>query len=128
VFSDGYGNLGNSDEIEDLKDFMGFDEFSRYRERLSRELGGVYAKMMEEPNIEGVRTSGAVDEVVRELKRLQPEIFKRGEEEEVKWILAMFEKELKLKFGGLRLVEKELLPLGILTILRRRRVAWEMVL
>ena len=41
----------------------------------------------------------------------------------MRWILQMYEKELMEKCGEMSIVEKNLLPLGILTILRKKKVA-----
>jgi hypothetical protein len=46
----------------------------------------------------------------------------------MEWLLQFYERELLEKCGGMSIVEKNLLPLGILTILRKKKVAWQMVL
>lgn len=47
---------------------------------------------------------------------------------EMKWLLQLHSEELFAKCGELSIVDKNLLPLGILTILRKRKVGWQMLL
>jgi hypothetical protein len=71
-----------------------------------------------------------VDTAIRTLVLAIPDGEKErgGLKEELRWILQMYESELMERCGGMSCVDKELLPLGVLTILRKRRVAWQMVL
>jgi hypothetical protein len=47
---------------------------------------------------------------------------------ELMWLVQYFEGELFELFGGLEVVDKGLLPLGVLKALRARKVTWQMVL
>jgi hypothetical protein len=49
-------------------------------------------------------------------------------DEEIKWLLQYYAKELEEKCGELTVVDRKLLPLGVLTILRKRKVSWQMAL
>jgi hypothetical protein len=48
--------------------------------------------------------------------------------QEARWALQMYRDGLRRDYGGLHLVDKEHLPLGVLTLLRSRAVTWTMVL
>lgn len=45
-----------------------------------------------------------------------------------KWIMHLYAEELKQRFGALSIVEKNLLPGGVMRMLRRKKVAWQLVL
>jgi hypothetical protein len=47
---------------------------------------------------------------------------------EKKWIVDLHATELFEKCGGLSLVEKSFLPLRVLTMMRTKKVTWQMVL
>ncbi len=128
VYTDEYGDIPSSASLRDLQSFMTFEEFMKYRETLDERLARVYSSMMEVPYVRHVRSSRRVDDVVMELVDSDKGLEKGGMAEEVRWTLQMYERELMDMCGGLRVVDKQLLPLGILTILRKRKVAWQMVL
>lgn len=69
-----------------------------------------------------------VSQTMSTLVTSHPELEAGNMKGEMIWILHTHEKELVEKCGGMSIVEKNLLPLGILTILRKKRVAWQMVL
>jgi hypothetical protein len=58
----------------------------------------------------------------------QPELQWGNMDPEMKWLLQLHSEELFAKCGELSIVDKNLLPLGILTILRKRKVGWQMLL
>jgi hypothetical protein len=113
---------------EDLDTFISMEEFTRYRETCSPELLDAYNHLMEAPLKKDVVISRRVKEDLKTLGQVRPELDLSELDGETKWLLQMYERDLFEKFGGLSLVEKDLLPLGILTILRKRRTAWQMVL
>jgi hypothetical protein len=47
---------------------------------------------------------------------------------ERKWIIQLYSADLFKRFGGLDIVDKGLLPLGVMTMLRNKNVTWQMVL
>jgi len=127
VFPDEYGTslFATTDPVvspDELDTFMSRDEFVSLRESISPELTQVYKELMQAPGKKQIDISSNARKIIRELD------VSSGEEEELRWMLQMYEKELVEMCGGLRIVEKNLLPLGILTILRKRKVVWQMVL
>jgi hypothetical protein len=81
----------------------------------------VYKELMQVPRKKPIEMSTQARKTARELNM-------SSDDDEELWMLQMYEKELVEMCGGLRIVERNLLPLGILTILRKRKVAWQMVL
>jgi hypothetical protein len=127
VFPDEYGTslFATTDPVvspDKLDTFMSRDEFVSLRESISPELTQVYKELMQAPGKKPIDISSNARKIIRELD------VSSDEEEELRWMLQMYEKELVEMCGGLRIVEKILLPLGILTILRKRKVVWQMVL
>jgi hypothetical protein len=47
---------------------------------------------------------------------------------EKKWFLQLYANELLEDFGGLSLVDKQFLPVGVLAMMRGKKVSWNMVL
>ena len=105
----------------DLHTFMSFEEFVRWREAASPGLCRVYKDLMRVPEKTEVEKSNKVKDALcdRNLEDL---------DEETKWVLQFYAKELFEMCGELSIVDRNLLPLGILTILRKRKVTWQMVL
>jgi hypothetical protein len=47
---------------------------------------------------------------------------------EKKWFLQLYARELLENFGGLSLVDKQFLPVGVLAMMRGKKVSWNMIL
>lgn len=125
IYTDAYGESSITSKLEgELETFMSKEEFISSRESTSPELAGLYVELMEVPVKKRIVTSSRVTRTIRKLEMMQPEL---PNEAEMEWLLQMYEKELLVKCGEMSIVEKNLLPLGILTILRKK-VAWQMVL
>ncbi|PVH74284.1 hypothetical protein DL98DRAFT_519356 [Cadophora sp. DSE1049] len=128
IYTDEYGDANTSSAPSDTDPFMSFEEYISCRESVSPELQCAYQDLMGVPRQQQVVTSEEVIQAIRQLEKWQPELVTDSMRGEMKWLLQMHEKELLEKCGGMSIVEKNLLPLGILTILRKKRVAWQMVL
>ncbi|CZR69054.1 uncharacterized protein PAC_18955 [Phialocephala subalpina] len=128
IYTDEYGEGDPSAVLEDADTFMSMKEFISVRESTSPELHSAWEELMEVPHKKEIVASSEVMQSLRSLTFSQPELRGNGMESEIRWILQMHEKELTEKCGGTSIVEKNLLPLGILTILRKKKVAWQMVL
>ena len=109
-------------------DFFPFDEYARHRERTSVALRATYETLMERPRARGVCTSERVREELRRLERADPEAGYGSLDEETRWIVQFYADELFRCCGGLSLVERRALPLGVLAMLKSRRVTWQLVL
>lgn len=108
-----------------LGEFMPLEEFGRYREVSSGELQGTYAHLMSVPEREGLALSKGVEQGISKLE----EDASAGQlDEEKRWILQLYADELMESCGGLSLVDKQFLPVGVLNMMKGRKVTWKMIL
>lgn len=98
--------------------FLSWEDYTRYRLVTSEPLQLVYKRLMEVPEEREIELSIDDGGVVYSMKWSAEE----------KWLVAMYKKELEAGVGGLRLVEPGFLPLGVLTMMRKKKVTWQMVL
>lgn len=115
---------------EQAQEFMSFEDFTATRECTSSSLSQVYRGFLQQPLDGGITVSSRIR---RSLKRLDsvPEGLDVGagtEVAELIWTVQFFEDELFDQFGGLELVDKTLLPLGVLKAMKAKKVTWQMVL
>ncbi|KAL2018034.1 hypothetical protein VTK56DRAFT_1350 [Thermocarpiscus australiensis] len=108
-------------EFEDLwnEPFMSLEEFTRYRERTSRSLGETYLALMKLPETTRVEPSGEVKAALA-YEEAWDEL---GDYE--KWVVQLYHKDMVRRFGGLDVVDKGLLPTGLITMLRESRFRWQ---
>ncbi|KAL2185352.1 hypothetical protein L209DRAFT_733219 [Thermothelomyces heterothallicus CBS 203.75] len=107
----------------EMTTFFSLEEYSRYRERWSSDFLKTFEKLICVPEMEGITLSKEVESGLRaflaDCVRLDAE---------KKWLLQLYAKELLDNFGGLNLVDKKFLPVGVLTMMRGKKVSWNMVL
>jgi hypothetical protein len=113
---------------QDVDTFFSMEEYTHARESLSLALCFAYKDLMRVPESKEIVMSRNVTDELANHALLQPELCLDDMEPEMKWLLQLHSEELFAKCGGLSIVDKNLLPLGILTILRKRKVGWQMVL
>lgn len=108
-------------EWDDLKDadFMSHEEYVRYRERTSTLLLNTYNRLMAEPTEKDVELRGEVKAV------LQSDGEWYGLSGYDRWVVQLFHKDMIARFGGLNVVDKGLLPLGLMSMLRESRFKWQ---
>ncbi|KAL5623655.1 hypothetical protein FOBRF1_002905 [Fusarium oxysporum] len=124
VSSKTFKNLLSTEELEN---FFSIKEYAKHRELTSNALLKAYMALKTVP----VDISPDLDaDVSWTLKStLGANLNNSGSKtKEVRWALQMYRDVLRRDYGGLRLVDKEHLPLGVLTLLRSRAVTWTMVL
>jgi hypothetical protein len=114
-------NLFVGSEWDDLKDqeFMSFEEFCRYRERTSKLLCDTYNRLVAAPRAVDVELKG---EVKAALAREEDWDEMDGYD---KWVVQLFHKDMIKRFGGLNIVDKGLLPMGLMGMLRQSRFKWQ---
>ncbi|KAK7739098.1 hypothetical protein SLS62_011298 [Diatrype stigma] len=106
--------------------YFSFEEYTRYRETTDIHLGKTYAELLGAPATWTPFLDGGVKRVLSQIG-----IGEEGSDarsKEIRWALQMYGSELNEKYGGFRLVEEKYLPLGLLTMMRKRAVRWNMVL
>lgn len=116
--------------------FLSFEEYTKYRERTSNALSSAYLQLISGANerrvditvgreARGTRGRGSRGRGggrggcgvrVREDKELT---------EYQKWIVQLYGSDMEKRFGGLNVVEKGLLPTGMVNMFRESRFRWQ---
>ncbi len=107
----------------DLKTFFSLEEYSRYRERQSRNFFATFERLVSVPETEEIALSKEVESGLREFLADSVRL-----DSEKKWFLQLYARELLEDFGGLSLVDKQFLPVGVLAMMRGKKVSWNMIL
>ena len=94
-------------------DFMTFEHYTRHREQTSSLLLETYEKLLAEPKNKPVKL--AYENEVADLDELT---------EYQRWVLHLYGAEMRRRFGGLSVVEKRLLPTGLVQLFMQRRMRW----
>jgi hypothetical protein len=103
--------------------FITYEEFTRHRECTSLELQSLYIKLMTVPTELKARLTHKVSNALSTLYDRVP-----SRSAKVEWIIQVHSEELFETFGGLSIVDKGYLPLGVLAMMRQKKVTWTMVL
>ncbi|KAF2269164.1 hypothetical protein CC78DRAFT_575267 [Lojkania enalia] len=108
---------GDGTESEADEPFMSFEEYTRYREEVSMHLRNAYTNLLECPPEERVDTTIELNSALRS----------RGLESSPYWIWIynLYAGDMKQRFGGLQLGERDLLPVGLVDVLKSEKVRWE---
>ena len=137
----GYGMVdryGSRESAEDLKQrlkmtgdepFMSLEEYLKYREYCSLNLGHAYEKLLKVPQEVGV------DEMpdYKPLLATVPHEERRGSIKRQfqtmdpywKWIVAVYGKEIMDAYGGLQMLDPAQVPLGVVSIMKSSKVQWQ---
>lgn len=109
----------------EVNTFMSLEEYSRFRETTSSALGDTYRWLQAVPDEQTIALS---KEVELALAKLGDQVERSTLDGEKKWILQLYAQELFETCGGLSLVDKQFLPVGVLSMMRGKKVTWQMVL
>ncbi|KAL8773571.1 MAG: hypothetical protein Q9209_001676 [Squamulea sp. 1 TL-2023] len=110
--------------------FMSLEEFNLYREETSTALLNAYRSLRQEPTVKDV---GFTSDVLAALMRL-PDLRETSSgihstlgsmTSYYKWVAQLYGGDVLKKFGGLRMGEKKLLPIGLVTMLKGEKVRWQ---
>lgn len=110
---------------EEMDRFMTIDEWNKLREEESYCYALLYEKLMNVPTCVGPRTTAVVSDAISDARQ-DFDLGRLGIETE--WILSLYAEELMRDFGGLNLVDKQYLPMGVLDMIKGKKVRWQMVL
>ncbi|KAF4982105.1 hypothetical protein FZEAL_2211 [Fusarium zealandicum] len=131
-------NPGWAPESEhDRSNFMSFDEYVTYREHFyfelddaDLELGQVFKRLMRRPEEKSVESDDS--KVSTALEQLRGQFNLRGitqswgsMEPYWRWVAMMYGPELVDRFGGMNIVDPGLLPMGMVSMFRDKRVKWQ---
>ena len=124
---------------EDRAVFMPFDEFVRYREELnlsdfqpsgeSAQVQDAFRVLMRKPQPEVIEPD--TSPVMAAVTALSPEAAKgifsnwHAMTPYWKWVAMMYGPEIIERFGGLDVVDPGLLPMGMVSFFRERRITWQ---
>lgn len=67
-------------------------------------------------------------EVEQGLAKLEDDVGTGQFDAEKRWVLQLYADELLETCGGLSLVDKQFLPVGVLNMMKGKKVSWQMVL
>ena len=99
-------------------------EFTQYRELTSVGLKNAYERLCQTPGKDDINISSDVSAAMAKVAYLEW----RGLDSDQKWLIQLCSPELLQQFGGLNIVDKGLLPLGVMKMLRSKKVTWQEVL
>lgn len=104
-------------DAEGDEPFMSFEEFTRYREETSAHLRDAYSNLQECPPEEQVETPPEILAALRERSLEETPYWL--------WIYNLYGGDITKRFGGLQFGERDLLPVGLVDVLRSEKVRWE---
>ncbi|KAI9163662.1 putative ubiquitin-protein ligase [Paramyrothecium foliicola] len=111
----------------ELDEFFSVEEYRKGRETNSAAFLQAYQTLHKVPKANTPVLDPDIQNVVRYELNLKSKD-KTGKAQETRWALQMYGDSLRKDYGGLRLVDKEYLPLGVLNLMRSKAVRWNMVL
>ncbi|KAK4101342.1 hypothetical protein N658DRAFT_506941 [Parathielavia hyrcaniae] len=123
VYPDGKTAEVSSISESEMTTFFPLEEYSRFRETRDSRFLRMFQKLVTVPETEGIVLSKEVESGLREFLADNVRL-----DLEKKWFLQLYATELLEDFGGLNLVDKQFLPVGVLTMMRGKKVNWNMVL
>jgi hypothetical protein len=131
-FNDGFvyrqGNKDPNFIPQDGNVFFSFEEFVRYREEFACDYKGnlvsVFADLMDNPEKEGIEMSEEEESELAQLCK-EGEEGRWAEDGYARWVVMLFGEEMRERFGGYNVVEKWLLPMGMVGLFRSGRVQWQ---
>ncbi|KAL5330177.1 hypothetical protein ACEPPN_003702 [Leptodophora sp. 'Broadleaf-Isolate-01'] len=108
----------------DSRKFMSMEEYTRYREEYycgyEGNLLSVYNDLLQKPGPDDVDISADEETVLDGLSGINEQ-----DEGYMKWVALLYGPDMVERFGGLKIVEKGLLPMGMVTLFRSGRVKWQ---
>jgi hypothetical protein len=97
---------------------MTMEEFTRYREQTSTDLHYAYMKLLDEPREIGVNRTSDVAALIDAPAWSRLSSYQR-------WIIQLYAPDMIAHFGGLNVVDKGLLPTGMVSMFRESRFKWQ---
>ncbi len=97
--------------------FMSLDEYRRYSEETSTHLHQAYTDLLRPPPSAIVVTTPDIQNAEWKLP-ISANMYER-------WVLHLYGADIIRKYGGLALGEKELLPIGLASMLHSEKIRWQ---
>jgi hypothetical protein len=121
--------------LEGKDEFMSFPEFIKYREDVNYDFEGqlshVFTTLLVRPTEKAVEATAALLNALNNTQSQQQQnvIGIKAPWEQMgpywKWIAQLYGPEMIEKFGGFYIVEPGLLPIGMVSLFRGKRVTWQ---
>ena len=115
---------------EDPDNFMTFEEYTKYREELnygySGQLVNCYKRLLERPSQQGIESeyNGPIQVALQGLPSTKLQHWS-SMEPYWKHVAQLYGPELLERFGGFKIVDSGLLPMGMVSLFRSGRVKWQ---
>ncbi|KAF9890341.1 hypothetical protein FE257_006007 [Aspergillus nanangensis] len=111
--------------LGELNTYMSFEEYSRFRWQTSPPFLQLYKALHIVPEAEEVQSTYDTSYAIAKVMTLS-EV--KGLDQEKRWILQMYRSEMEAKYGSMSLVDKRYLPVGVMQMVKDKKVKWQMVL
>lgn len=110
--------------------FMSLEEFTRYREETSPNLRYAYRQLREDLVVKDIKITPDVQAALEKLpKSSQTASGVHADWNSMdpyhKWVVQLYGGDVLKRFGGLSIGEKKLLPIGLVTMMRKEKVRWQ---
>ena len=115
-------------------EFMAFDEYTQYREEyanknLTTPLLATYNALLQKPTEESIDVTVQLKQAIDQLRgqsNLKGITHSWQEMEPYwKWVAQLYGPEMVERFGGLNVVDPRLLPIGMVSLFRDKRIKWQ---
>jgi hypothetical protein len=107
--------------------FFSYEEYATYPEIYSSSLRGTYEELMAKPSAQTAMLTHESEPWFEELKHSHGKGWYDLSNEH-KWIMDLYAAELVTKFGALSIVDTNLLPGGIVKMMKRKKVTWQLII
>ncbi|KAK9783920.1 putative Transcription factor domain-containing protein [Seiridium cardinale] len=119
---------------KDRETFISFEDFVKYREEwcfgYNNQVHNVYQRLLEEPAQESIDSDGAMLSKAVAPLASQPSLRCihgnwHSMEPYWKWVTMLYGPEIHDRFGGLNIVDSDVLPMGMVRLFKEKRVKWQ---
>jgi len=114
---------GDAVQPDERNTFFSFEEFTKARETHSSALGLLYFKMQIVPAKTSIRVGSTIRDSLKSVG-----IYKNRGIEDTLWLAKLHSVDVLRMCGDMRMIDEGFLPLGVLEMIRAKKVRWQMVL
>ena len=109
----------------DVRNFMSLSEFKLLRNSNSAFYKSLYNELTDVPSKSGAKPPNDIEKVPGKALSSSSSSLEAEVDEDIVATVSLYADELFEKFGGLSIVERDMLPLGVIQLLRSKRVGWQ---
>ena len=107
--------------------FYSFEEYTLHRERYSLQLLKLWKRFIQQPDVKDIKLTNDLKPMFDALKHSHAVSWADMTSEQ-KWVMHLYAGELLRRFGALSIVDQNLLPSGVMRMLRKKKVTWQLIL